>query len=78
MCNNRSGVSKFGDEHSFILSKNYALLQYRLLFQTATPPTFICFGRLHIVGAILRRDISIHLDAVLKLSHFQSVFTVPV
>jgi hypothetical protein len=51
---------KFGDsEHSFILSKNYAPLQYRLLFQTRQryhPLSFV-FGRLHIVDAILRRDI---------------------
>jgi hypothetical protein len=55
MSNNRSGVPKFGDsEHSFILSKNYAPLQYRLLFQTRQryhPLSFV-FGRLHIVGAI--------------------------
>jgi hypothetical protein len=43
-------------EHSFILSKKSTPLQYRLLFQTRQryhPLSFV--GRLHIVGAILRR-----------------------
>jgi hypothetical protein len=58
MSNNRSGVSKFGDsEHSFILSKNYAPSIPPIISNATTLPPFICFGRLHIVDAILRRDI---------------------
>jgi hypothetical protein len=59
---------KFGDEHSFILSKSFVLLQDPLYLKADTlPPAFICFGRFHI-DAISRTGIlhDSHLDAVLK------------
>jgi hypothetical protein len=48
---------KFGDsEHSFILSKKLRPASTPFYFKsTMLPPAFICFGRFHIVDAILRR-----------------------
>jgi hypothetical protein len=73
---------KFGDsEHSFILSKKLRPASIPPIISNATtlPPLSFVLG-ISYCGCDFKKDIlhDSHLDAVLKLSHFQSVFTVSV